>query len=149
MENLPSFLVSSGGVQTMRTLMVLLGILAILLGLQSLLRSRRISRWPATKGNVIRSQLESTIDAQHRLSVAFRYKVKRRYVESRPVSVAVPAAPAAANRTLKRLTNGRKVIIHYDPSNPENVVVNTASAANWLEAVVAGGALILFSLFAF
>jgi len=50
---------------------------------------------------------------------------------------------------LKRFAMGEKVTVYYDPANPQSVQVDSATAGNWLEAVAAGTALILFALLAF
>lgn len=149
MDMLPPILASQSAQELLRTLMIALGVLAIALGLRTRFRSRPELKWPAAAGRVVRSHLESTSGAQTRLSVAFRYKVLKRSIESRPLSVAIPTLPADANRTLKRFSNGRRVTVYYDPSNPESVQVDTTPPGNWAEAVVAGGALVLFALYAF
>lgn len=149
MEMLLPFLASPSVLQTLKGLMVALGLLAVGLGLRAHYKGRSDLKWPAVTGQVIRSQLESTATAQTRLTVAFRYKVHKRSIESRPLSVEIPAAPAAANRTLERLSNGRKTTLYYDPAHPDRVQLDNPSSGNWLEAVAAGSALILFALYAF
>lgn len=149
MEMLTPFLAAQSTLQLFRAAMVVLGALAIVLGLRTRYKKRSEQKWPAVAGRVVHSHLESTAGPQTRLSVSFRYKVQKRPIESRPLSVDIPSAPAAANRTLKRLATGRRVVVHYDPTNPERVLVDTSHTGNWLEAVAAGSALILFALYAF
>ncbi len=149
METLKTFLATPEALPFLRSLMIVLGLAAVALGLHARLRNRHADRWPAVKGTVIHSQLESSADNQYRLSVAFRYRVKNRAIDSRPLTLTLPAAPAAANRMLKRLANGSKTVIHYDPARPENISVLSTSPGNWMEAVAAGLGLLLFALLAF
>lgn len=131
-------------------LMVFLGLGAIILGLSVRFRQPpAVPRsWVVTRGKVIFSQLQSSADNRYRLCVAFRFKAKGRNVDSHPITVIVPPQPAQANRTMKRLAAGSVTRLSFDPANPENVSLDEVRS-NWLEAVLAGVALVLFAFVAF
>lgn len=148
MKTLISLFSGPSVLSTLQIFIAALGVLAILLGLHVRFRNRNAQHWTPTRGKIIFSQLQSSADNQYRLCVAFRYRVKKRSVDSHPVTVTVPAQPAQANRTLKRLAMGGSTVVYYDPAHPENVTLEDIPP-NWLEAVAAGAALVMFAVFAF
>lgn len=148
MKNLISLFSGPSFLPTLQILIAALGVLAMLLGLHVRFRNRNAQHWSPTRGKVIFSQLQSSADNQYRLCVAFRYRVKKRSVDSHPITITVPGHPAQANRTLKRLTLGGSTVVYFDPAHPENVAVEDIPP-NWFEAVAAGAALVMFAVFAF
>ncbi len=136
--------------EILKLVMLLLGLVAILLGLRARFRNRHAQNWPSVPGQITRSELQSTADGQTRLNIAFRYEIDGRVIDSRPIVLTIAdVGSAAIHKILKRLTMGRKVTVFYDPADPKSATVDHSPSGNWLEAVIAGLALVAFALVGF
>ncbi len=89
--------------------------------------SARASGWPAVEGEVTKSLLETEHLANTAsASIAYRFTVDGHEYEASQFSFAVQSAMLVhAKRLLVEYPVGRKVQVHYDPSNPSSAVIQT------------------------
>ncbi len=134
--------------ELVKPLMIVLGLLAVALGLRTRLRNRGLQNWPSVPGTIIRSDLQTTADGKTRLAAAFRYQIGERTIDSRMVGLTIEdARPAVVYRILQKLATGSRVRVYYDPQDPASATVDHTPSGNWLEAVLAGLALVLFAAY--
>ncbi|MBL8450243.1 MAG: DUF3592 domain-containing protein [Dechloromonas sp.] len=128
--------------------MIVLGFLAIAFGLFTRLRNRGLQNWPSVSGTIIRSDLQTTADGKTRLAAAFRYQIDERVIDSRMIILTIEdVRPAVVYRILQRLAPGSRVKVYYDPKDPASATVDHTPRGNWLEAVLAGMALVTYAAF--
>ena len=135
-------------VHSIKLAMIVLGSLAVAFGLYTRLRNRGLQNWPSVRGTIVRSDLQTTADGKTRLAAAFRYQIGDRVIDSRQIIITIEdTRPAVVYRVLQRLATGSRVKVYYDPKDPTNATVDHTPLGNWLEAVLAGIALVAYAAF--
>ncbi len=101
--------------------------------------------WPVADGRVVSSGTESTQTLAnrqrvtlHRAVIEYSYRANGREYHSGRTSFGadVSGAEGAAKARAARYPVGAAVVVHYDPSNPSNAVIETHATLNWLLAVL-------------
>ena len=114
----------------------------------ALLFTGRVSRvpryWEQAEGVVITSQVRET--KERRIGeIEFQYEIGGRKVLGRQLHFADP------ERAVRDLPRGRKVVVRYDPAQPENSRLDEGERLTWrwaIAAVLLGGgvALLLWAI---
>lgn len=139
---------------------------AIFLGLSTLLivwiqwsaerEANRAKRWPTTTGRIVSSRVESyeqrvgeaqsgTPATFYRAVVEYGYTVKDREYHSTQLSFGPKESTGKGPAEVKaaRYPEGSEVVVHYEPVNPGNSVLDAKAALNWLVWTLAAACLAL------
>jgi hypothetical protein len=124
--------------------LVLLGALAIWIGLEDVMRAQASADWPAVDGTITRSTIERISSGggsgrprseTHAARIAYEYSVDGNRREGSRVSFGHydTADEADAARVVKRYPAGTNVKVHYMPGNPgESVLEPGTRGLPWL-----------------
>jgi len=122
--------------------------------------ARKAASWPTTEGRIVSSKVESftqrvggrsgTTARFYQAVVEYAFQVEGREYHSTRLSFgpveSTPKGPAESKAA--RYPQGREVMVHYDPQNPPNAVLDPRVARNWLGwliAIVFVGLAVFFS----
>lgn len=141
---------------------------AIFLGLSTLLlvwiqgsaerEARRAKSWPTTSGRIVSSRVGSyekrvggggqtgKLYRFYSAVVEYAYTVKDRQYHSTQLSFGAQDSTTAkgpADAKAARYPEGSEVVVHYEPRNPGNAVLEVKAALNWLVWTIAAACLAL------
>lgn len=129
----------------------LLGIGVILPGLVmsfwaawSMYRGSLAGGWPTEKGEIISSSADQTGEThKYRFNVAYEYEVDGKIYTSSRYTTADKLLPREeAERLASRNRPGKPVVVHYDPRNPSNAVLEQ-SFPTWTVPLLVVGIILL------
>lgn len=116
---------------------LLFGAGALFLGVRDLDRAGASADWPAVRGTVESSRVESSTDddgTTYGAEVLVRYEVAgAEYLSNRVRFGEFSSSdPGPAQRTVRRYPVGAEVAVHYDPADPELAVLEPGvHGASW------------------
>jgi hypothetical protein len=96
-----------------------------------IIEARRTSRWPQVHGRIIKSGMEARYEqrideatsVKNVAAVEYEFSVLGKKWNGNRVNVFGDSSSADAAATLARYSVGAMVLIHYDPTNPSNCVL--------------------------
>jgi hypothetical protein len=139
-------------VRTFRLLAVLLGIIAILLGLRIFGRSYSSTRWPVTPGRVVRSSVVQVAEERFAPIIEYEFILAGRTYRGSGIRRPAGAAPDTAGSALSsrpaadsiaaRFPAGRELLVGYDPGDPAQSVLEPELRWWALGLAIAGASLL-------
>lgn len=125
-----------------------LGVLAVSLWMRYL--NRKAASWPGAEGKIVESTLERDAhDAGSSVLIAYTFCVGERTFRSSCVSFTAKSDRLPAKEKLvAKYPVGQRVVVYFDPTNPQRSVLEREQTAGWLALTAAGAVSIAVGLLA-
>ena len=122
--------VSNRGVRLFCWLFIAIGLVAVGAGVWTLIKSIRTERWPVTDGVIQSAEMKSHSGSKggttYSAEVTYTYQVNGvRYKGNKVAIGQMSASPEYAQGILNRYPVGKKVSVHYSPTDPSEAVLET------------------------
>jgi hypothetical protein len=115
----------------MTSLAIIIGIWAIVFGMLNINRAKRSERWPNASGEIVRSEIRIKIDEdegeQHRPDIQYQYSVSGVIYKASRISFGEldhrNLKRDTAAETVKKYSVGQRVLVWYDPLDPNQATL--------------------------
>lgn len=114
----------------MTSLAIIIGIWAIIFGMLNINQAKRSERWPNASGEIVRSELGIKIDEdgeQHRPDIQYQYSVSGAMYKASRISFGEldhrNLKRDTAAETVKKYSVGQRVLVWYDPLDPNQATL--------------------------
>ena len=119
----------------------------LIVGLNNVLEAAQSESWPTAPGKVLRSEVVEVAgrDTRNNPEVTFEYEVSQKRYEGATIRNSQPNYYFRDNAqsVVDRYPVGREVKVHYDPTQPDNSVLDTSGVAAY-RLILWGMAWVLF-----
>jgi len=121
---------SSRGTQLFCSLFVVIGLVAVGIGIWTLVKSIRSEHWPVTDGIIQSAEMKSHEGSKggvtYSADVTYTYQVAGESYTGDKVSIGqMSSSSEYARGILDRYPVGKKVSVHYPPGDPADAVLET------------------------
>jgi hypothetical protein len=125
------------------------GLAALLFFVSAHRYSKKAQGWPAARGKVLKSAVESYLDHVggahgsatrfYRPTVEYSYQLRGRAYHSTQIRLGTTASgtQAYADKVAAKYAAGKEVDVHYDPLNPSTAALENPTGATWIYFAVA------------
>jgi hypothetical protein len=116
------------GLRLFLGLFILIGLIALGVGVMNLVRSLRCESWPTVEGVIESADMQSQTGGEEGITysadISYAYQVAgKHYAGQRVAFGARSASSSRAQRVLDRFPVGKKVSVHYSPGDPQLAVL--------------------------
>jgi hypothetical protein len=120
--------VSNRGAQLFCLLFIIIGLVAVGVGVSMMLKSLRTERWPVTDGVVQSAEMKSHSGSKggttYSAEITYTYQVTGSRYTGDKVSIGqMSSSSEYAQGILNRYPVGKKVLVHYSPGDPSEAVL--------------------------
>jgi hypothetical protein len=142
---------SSRGTQLFCSLFIVIGLLAVGIGIWTLAKSIRSEHWPVTDGIVQSAEMKSHEGSKGRTTysaeVTYTFQVAGTSYTGDKVSIGQMSSSAEyAQGILNHYPTGKKVSVHYSPGDPSDAVLETGIHGGTWICLGVGTAFTLFGI---
>ena len=121
---------SNRGAQLFCSLFIVIGLVAVGIGIWTLAKSLRSEHWPVTDGTIQSAEMKSHSGSKggttYSAEVTYTYQVAGTSYTGDKVSIGqMSSSSAYAQGILNRYPVGKKVSVHYSPGDPAEAVLET------------------------
>ena len=140
---------SSRGTQLFCSLFIVIGLVAVGMGIWTLTKSLRSEQWPVTDGIIQLAEMKSHQGSKggttYSAEVTYTYQVAGTNYTGDKVSIGqMSSSSEYARGILNRYPVGKKVSVHYSPGDPSNAVLETGIHGGMWICLGVGTAFTLF-----
>jgi uncharacterized membrane protein HdeD (DUF308 family) len=141
--------VSNRGTQLFCSLFIVIGLVAVGVGVWMMVKSLRTEHWPVTDGVVQSAEMKSHSGSKggttYSAEVAYTYQVADARYSGDKVSIGqMSSSSEYAQGILNRYPVGKKVSVHYAPGDPSEAVLETGIHGGTWICLGVGTAFVLF-----
>ncbi|MDR0232143.1 MAG: DUF3592 domain-containing protein [Dysgonamonadaceae bacterium] len=128
-----------------------IGIILIVRFIYIFILSKRTKKWEITKGEIISSKIQESLDfgAGYRAVIRYKYTIEEKEYLSNRIFYGDSIqknSPKSAKTLVNKYINGEKVTVYYNPQYPNKSVLETGVHAVIYRALIAGILLLLLSI---
>jgi uncharacterized protein (TIGR03435 family) len=142
---------SSRGTQLFCSLFIVIGLVAVGIGIWTLAKSIRSEQWPVTEGIIQSAEMKSHQGSKggttYSAEVTYAYQVAGTSYTGDKVSIGqMSSSSEYAHGILNRYPVGKKVSVHYPPGDPSDAVLETGIHGGTWICLGVGTAFTLFGI---